>query len=270
MNIFEEIVETLNPVAFGAKVHKIVKGRIYVAVDVRSLDGGRAIGLAYFDDSGNCCESGSVDGIDLLDTDIDIEADIDIGIDVDIDASKLLTPLAEEFPVVGEKAITKRAISVAVACALSQFTLTKTDEGDILERLKIVEGEGVVLVGGFPFAPKIAKMGANLTVFDKKFADFDENKMNLALSKAEVIIITSATLSNGTLPKILDNVGDAREVILLGPTTPLIPVAFASTPITWLMGVIPMEIEKVMEVVASGFGTRGFSKYVKKVGVRVG
>ena len=262
MNIFKEIVEALNPVASGAKVHRIVKGRVYVAVDVRSLDGGRALGLAYFDDDGNCCEKGSVDVIDL--------PDIDINIDVDADALKLLAPLTEELPVAaGEEVVTKRAVSVAVAAALSQFTLTETDEGDVLEKLKIVEGEEVVLVGGFPFAPKIAKMGAALTVFDKKFAGFSEGEMNLALSKANVIIITSATLSNDTLSNILDNVGDAREVILLGPTTPLLPVAFTSTPITWLMGVIPVEIERVMEVVASGFGTRGFTKYVKKVGVRV-
>jgi hypothetical protein len=58
-------------------------------------------------------------------------------------------------------------------------------------------------------------------------------------------------------------------VTLLGPSTPLLPEAFADTPVTWLSGIRIENPAQVLRVVSEGGGTRTFSPYVQKVNLRL-
>jgi uncharacterized protein (DUF4213/DUF364 family) len=60
-----------------------------------------------------------------------------------------------------------------------------------------------------------------------------------------------------------------REVVMLGPSTPLVPEAFAFTPVTWLSGVVVTSPPDLLRVVSEGGGTRDFGPYVRRVSVRV-
>jgi uncharacterized protein (DUF4213/DUF364 family) len=55
-----------------------------------------------------------------------------------------------------------------------------------------------------------------------------------------------------------------REVILLGPSTPLVPPAFVGTPVTRLSGMITRDTEGLLRVIHEGGGTRYFSQYATK------
>jgi hypothetical protein len=260
MNIYREIVKALKPAARGAKVLRIVNGGIYTAVEVEAKEGGRALGLAYVEGGG--CEDGGCrrNG----------DSPVDGGPALPVGAAGLLAEIVEIPEMRGGKGGAARAAaSTAVASALAQLTLTEWETGDVLEQLSVKKGERVTVVGGFPFTPRFKEMGAELAVFDRGFGDFNEKEMEASLNGADVVIVTGAALANGTLPGVLECVGNAREAIVLGPTTPLVPAAFADTPVTRLMGVIPLDIDAVIGVVASGGGTRAFSRYVQKVGVRV-
>ncbi|MBN1571769.1 MAG: hypothetical protein JW984_01095 [Deltaproteobacteria bacterium] len=271
MNIYQEIVRALKPAALGAEVRRIVSGGIYTAVEVVSNKGGRALGLAYVE--GDRCTGGEIGGC---------EGDrcrrgggrsplMDGGAKFPVSASDLLSSLIMiSDGGEGKGRGVESSVATALASALAQLTLTEWETGDVLEQVSVKRGEGVTVVGGFPFTPRLAEMGAELAVFDRRLEDFDEGEMGAALNGADVVIITGAALANGTLPGILERIGGAREAIILGPTTPLVPEAFADTPVTRLMGVIPLDIDGVVEVIVSGGGTRGFSRYVQKVGVRVG
>lgn len=271
MNIYEDIVKALKPAALEAEVRRIVFGSIYTAVELASAGGGRALGLAYVEGAG--CKGKNIGGGEndrcCLGRGESLPVDGDVGLPVI--AADLLAPLTGILEgMAGEGISGEINIPVAAASALAQFKLKEWETGDVLQQMMVGRGEKVTVVGSFPFTPKFAEMGADLTVFDRAFEDFNENEMNSALAGADVAVITGAALANGTLPDILKNVGDAREVILLGPTTPLVPEAFVGTPVTKLMGVIPTDINGVIDVVASGGGTRAFGPYVEKVGVRVG
>lgn len=271
MNIYQEIVEALKPAALGAEARRVVFGDIYAAVEIVSAEGKHALGLAYREGEG--CRGRKIEGgSDQCYMGRDGSLPVDRGFDLPVNAADLLAPLAEIFEggVEKERGARETTISLATASALAQLELDEWETGDVLMQLKVDRGERVAVVGAFPFTPKLVEGGAEVSVFDRGFDDFDVDDMNRALNGADVVVVTGSALANGTLPGVLDVIGDAREVVIVGPTTPLVPKAFAATPVTRLMGVIPKDIDGVMEVVASGGGTRAFSKYVEKVGVRVG
>ncbi len=269
MNIYQEIVKALKSAARKAEVRRIVSGSIYTAVEVVSGGGGRALGLAYVEGEG--CRGRGAGGVEGGRCRRRGTLTVDGEPALPASAKDLLADFVEISEIKeGEGKGAEATVSTALASALAQLTLTEWETGDVLEQISVVEGERVTVVGGFPFTPRLKEMGAELSVFDRGFGDFDKVEMGTALEEADVVIVTGATITNGTLPDVLEKVGGAREVIILGPTTPLISAAFADTSVTRLMGVIPTDIEGVIEVVASGGGTRAFSRYVEKVSVSVG
>jgi len=84
-------------------------------------------------------------------------------------------------------------------------------------------------------------------------------------------LITATTLINGTIDELLAAAKDCREVVLLGPSTPLVPEVFATMPhlVTLLAGVVVTDAEELLRTVAQGGGTRDFKTSAVKVNVRV-
>ena len=85
------------------------------------------------------------------------------------------------------------------------------------------------------------------------------------LQRSDVALITSTALINGTLEGLLAAAGACREVVLLGPSTPLLPQVFAGTPVTHLSGVQVTDPDGLLRVVSEGGGMRSFRGLVQKV-----
>jgi len=81
-----------------------------------------------------------------------------------------------------------------------------------------------------------------------------------ALGDCDVALITATTIINHTLGGILEATGEAREVVILGPSTPYIPAAFLGTPVTLLAGSVVLDLGKARRVVSEGGGTRTMGK----------
>jgi uncharacterized protein (DUF4213/DUF364 family) len=81
------------------------------------------------------------------------------------------------------------------------------------------------------------------------------------------VIISATTLINETFDEIVAHTMSAREVILLGPSTPLLPEAFEGTPLTYLAGIQIIDRRKTLAIVSEGGGTRRLTKLgtVRKV-----
>ncbi|RUM88552.1 MAG: hypothetical protein DSZ24_03395 [Thermodesulfatator sp.] len=81
--------------------------------------------------------------------------------------------------------------------------------------------------------------------------------------------MTSVTILNRTLEDILEQVRRAREVVLLGPSTPLAPEVFGDLPVSLLSGVRVKDPERILAGVAEAKGFRGLKSALEKVNLRV-
>lgn len=89
------------------------------------------------------------------------------------------------------------------------------------------ENRTVAVIGHFPFVDDIHNF-KQLFVFEKHPhpGDFTEADIPKYLPDAELVAISSTTLTNHSLEDILRYVAERTFVMLVGPTTPITPVLF--------------------------------------------
>ncbi|NQT35416.1 DUF364 domain-containing protein [bacterium] len=186
-------------------------------------------------------------------------------------ASELLTWLRTENSL-------QRSVGLAVANALISPDLLKASanvkivNGDVLSAIEIPTSERIAMIGYFePMVDKIRKRCA-LEIYEFNTSMAPELRESSAapegLKRCDIALITSTTIVNGTIDRLLEAATDCREVVMLGPSTPLVPEAFAGTPVTLLSGVVVVDNE-ILRVVSEGGGMRRFKPYVRKVNIRL-
>jgi uncharacterized protein (DUF4213/DUF364 family) len=100
---------------------------------------------------------------------------------------------------------------------------------------------------------------------------FREDRDAELLPECSVALITAKSLLNGTIDALLLAAASCREVVLLGPSTPLVPEVFGKPHrgVSLLSGVVVADAEGLSRAVARGGGTRELKASVAKVNVRV-
>ena len=88
------------------------------------------------------------------------------------------------------------------------------------------------------------------------------------LPGCQIALITSTSILNGTIDDLLCVTEGFREVVMLGPSTPLVPEVFQETPVSCLSGVIVVRPMEILQIVSEGGGTRYFHNAVDKVNIR--
>jgi uncharacterized protein (DUF4213/DUF364 family) len=98
-------------------------------------------------------------------------------------------------------------------------------------------GKNVVFVGHFPFVEQIKPGLGNCWVIEKRpyGNDLSEDAAADLIPKADVIAITGTALINHTMEKLLSFCRISSTVMILGPSTPLLPLLF-DFGITYLSG----------------------------------
>lgn len=98
-----------------------------------------------------------------------------------------------------------------------------------------------------------------------------ESQADELLAQCSVAIITATTLVNGTIDALLAAAANCRAVVMLGPSTPLVPDVFMDAPrrVSLLAGVVVTDANELLRVVARDGGTRDFLASVVKVNVKV-
>jgi uncharacterized protein (DUF4213/DUF364 family) len=177
-------------------------------------------------------------------------------------ASFLLNNLTE-----GQNPLEK-ALGLATANALLQ-PLTCDDERDSLAIMNLKPDDYVAMVGLFsPMVPKIEATRARLSIIERdpsRMVVLDKKESGRILKDCTVAIITATTILNNTLEEILGSLGHPRHVALLGPSTPLCPEVFQDTPVTHLGGAVVRDVNKVMQIISEGGGTRTMRPYLRFV-----
>ncbi len=81
---------------------------------------------------------------------------------------------------------------------------------------------------------------------------------------ADVLIMTSTTLINGTAEKILSAAGPTVKVAMIGPSTPLLAEPFAGLPVHLLGGTVPVDAARTFAAIRHGRGTPVLQRCAKK------
>jgi len=102
------------------------------------------------------------------------------------------------------------------------------DNGDIFSTLlPEVSGKKVALIGHFRGVDQLYRGRCELTIFERepREGDLPDAAEEYLLPEMELVIITGMTLTNKTLPRILQLTQKAK-VILTGPSAALTPLFF--------------------------------------------
>ncbi|MFH1747289.1 MAG: DUF364 domain-containing protein [Planctomycetota bacterium] len=148
--------------------------------------------------------------------------------------------------------------------------------GDLLDVLELRPDDHVGMVGCFsPLVEPIRQRVHRLSIFERAprlSPDLlPENRAADLLPECSVALITATALMNGTIDALLGAAAHCREVVLLGPSTPLAPEVFAEPPrrVSLLSGMVAADAGELLRAVARGGGTRDFGTSAAKINVRV-
>jgi uncharacterized protein len=127
------------------------------------------------------------------------------------------------------ESLLEAAIGMAAVNSLLEVNLDACEELNAAEMiLQKGEGKNVAIVGHFPFLPRVREKAKALWVIEKnpRQGDLLEAEADRFLPQADVVALTGTSLTNHTLPHLLELCKPEAFVIMLGDTVPLSPVLF--------------------------------------------
>lgn len=154
----------------------------------------------------------------------------------------------------------EKALGLATANALLRPDPSEEMEQDSIALMNLSTEDRVAMVGYFgPLVHRIKKTGATLRIIEKdpRRTDdiLDQEERDRILADCSVAIITATSILNNTIEEILNGLGSARHVTVLGPSTPMCEEAFAETPVTHLGGSAIRDPRTIMQIISEGGGT---------------
>ena len=246
MRITDRIAETLSDIAVDRYVTDVRIGVKYVGVQLDDS----SIGAAYLFPESIRCDNVSFPGDNPL---------------TGRNATELLTWLNSDN-------LLYKSIGLATANALTESLNKEIVPGDIRSVIEFRTGEQVVMVGYFePLVQGIRNQcRLNIYELDTSISDglMESSDATKGLKSCDVALITSTSIINGTIDSLLEAATECREVVILGPSTPLVSEAFNGTPVTLLSGVVVID-DQILRVVSEGGGMKHFKPYVHKLNLRV-
>jgi len=168
----------------------------------------------------------------------------------------------EVLPWMGGSSIIASSVGLAAANALL-LPPEQAFSGDLMAYLDLKAGERVVTVGRFrPMEARLKRAGVELEVIER-------GDHQAPLSACDVALVTATSIINNTLEGILDVIAGAREVVILGPSTPYAPGAFEGSAVTVLAGSAVSDLESVRRIISEGGGTQTMGKALGRWMARV-
>ena len=169
----------------------------------------------------------------------------------------------------------ERTIGLAAFNALNQRVERPLLAEEAISLLQLEKSDKVVMVGYFaPLLPKIKEVGCPLAIVE---LNDQPGVLTLAegmkaLADCDVAIITSTSIITDTIDMLLAALEKNRAAVMLGPSTPVCPEAFAGTRITQLSGayIIDAARDQAKAVVSQGGGTMLLKKSIRFASVRCG
>ncbi|MEL7563777.1 MAG: DUF364 domain-containing protein [Dehalobacterium sp.] len=246
--IVDELIEQAFAMAQSKKVKDVRVGLGYTCVMLEN----DACGLAYTfrNELGSCCG--------LLDI-----AGSFIGMNAD-----------EIIPWAKESDRLKALIGLATINAVINDPGKSWNTGNVLNAFTLHESDTFGMVGEFrPILAKVKTMTKNIYVFEQNVPEGSElyptEMIPLYLPKCDVVVITATSIINHTIDKVSSYCKNAKEVCLVGPSTPLCPEVFRKYHITLLAGSVVKNPELILQIISQGGGTMSMKPAIEQVLVRM-
>ncbi|MBN1836936.1 MAG: DUF364 domain-containing protein [Spirochaetales bacterium] len=253
MNIVTAVQEAALGLGRELRVARTAVGGIYVAVQLE--DGSSGVGFRF--PGGEGCHRG-------------------MGPDPEGWAPGPADPWAgkdvrELIPLLGGEDLVQSALALATInamCTGGSGLAAAPLPGDVLEHVELREGDRVCMVGCFlPVVARLEERRIEVVSVDQRPRPgaLPAEDVESVLPKSQVALVTATSLVNATLDHLLELASGCRSVALLGPSTPMLPGAFASTPVRLLSGIRISDPARVLEIVADGGGFRDYRPHVVKI-----
>lgn len=151
---------------------------------------------------------------------------------------------AANLAVTGEDDVA-RSIGISVLVAASQsLDIPNDDKKDLPFNVEFTKDDTVGMVGLIrPVANMLKDMVKEVVVFDKGLEKKVGHPMmkpmaeqKVILPQCDIVLISGTTTINGTVDSLLDMCNSAREIVLVGPSTPMFPEGYRNTRISRASG----------------------------------
>ncbi len=179
----------------------------------------------------------------------------------------------------GENAL-QRAIGTSVLTAASCAQQLPDDNIEDMPFGIEMKSDDVVGMVGFikPLAAQISKSVKKLIIFDKAMSLDQDNELLYGMEKqpellpqCDIVILSGTTTINGTIDYLLQLCPNAREIVMVGPSTPMFPQGWQDTPVTRLAGSCwdKEHKEEIFKLISLGGGIKPLKEYMFKKAIAV-
>ncbi|MDD4160428.1 MAG: DUF364 domain-containing protein [Synergistaceae bacterium] len=191
-------------------------------------------------------------------------------------AGDLIGKKCEELiPWLKEKDLLRAAVGLSVVNAVLNDRSHENEAGNVIKAIKMNKDETFGMVGDFkPILPFVRKQTDNIYVFERipqeKNGLYPDKDIPRYLTECDVVVVTGTSIINNTIDDVLRFCSKAREVFIVGPSTPLSPESFIEHNVTCLAGTVVTAPDKMLRIISQGGGTMQMKPASKHVLVKVG
>lgn len=89
------------------------------------------------------------------------------------------------------------------------------------------------------------------------------------LPGCDVVVITATSIIDHTIDEVVSHCKNAREVCIVGPSTPLCLEVFKKYPVTLLAGSVVKDPDRILKIVSQGGGAMAMKPAIEHVLVRI-
>ena len=173
----------------------------------------------------------------------------------------------------------QRAVAVSVLTAAAQQLEIPPDDGDTPFGLTIQPEDRVAMIGHIvSIAKQVSMMTDDLIVFDKGLAGDGLNSFLAPIEKqaellptCDIVLISGTATINKSIDSLLEMCTNAREVVIMGPSTPMFAEGFRDSCVTRLAGSFWANEHKddIFKIISLAGGIGSIEKYMIKKLVKI-
>ncbi len=191
------------------------------------------------------------------------------------EAGRLIGMAGQELiPWATSKNRVKAAVGLAAINAVLNTAKAEWDTGNVITALDVRPDSTFGMVGAFrPILFEVKKKTDSIYVFERDVSGdgtlYPSETIPQHLPKCDVVVITATSLLNHTIDGVLSHCQNARQVCMVGPSTPLCPEVFCRYNVHLLAGSAVTDPPRILEIVSQGGGTMSMKPAIRQVLVRV-
>ncbi len=180
--------------------------------------------------------------------------------------------VSQLIPLTRSSNVVEASVGLAAINALAEQEGKNSSQQDLIDLLHISRKDRVGMIGCIePLVRKIRQRTESLFVFDEAKSEMDglaeTHEIPTILPRCHVVLLSATTLVNKTFDALMEMSSQAREICVLGPSTPLFPEFFQTRGMTVLAGRQIIDADTLLQIVSEAGGTRSFGKVTQKVNI---